>query len=135
MSHGEQLIKAAGQGKKELVEQLLAQGVPVDSTDEYKHTPLMDATTEGHVLIVKLLLEAKANPKAQNKFGNPILFAAARNNRLEIAQILLAAGADPNVETGFKQSPLSIAKGEVLELFNEHNAQQLALAQDSDTSL
>ena len=60
-------------------------------------TALMFASFEGHVDIVQILLQAKANPDLQNETGATALLLASMKGHLDIVQQLLECGANPNI--------------------------------------
>lgn len=60
------------------------------------NTALMDAAAEGHLEMVKLLLDHGAQVDAVSKSGQTALILAAGQGLSEICRILLAAGADPD---------------------------------------
>lgn len=62
------------------------------------YTALMLAAKNNHPDIVKLLLDAKAEPNAQNHYKNTALILAAIEGHPEIIKLLLNAGADPNIK-------------------------------------
>jgi ankyrin repeat protein len=55
------LVRAAKAGKVNTVRQMLSRGGDVDVHDRYGRTALMEAVREGHIEVVKLLLEHGAN--------------------------------------------------------------------------
>uniref|UniRef100_T1IPD0 SOCS box domain-containing protein n=1 Tax=Strigamia maritima TaxID=126957 RepID=T1IPD0_STRMM len=89
--------------KMETVTMLLKQGANVTFSSEYrKPTPLDFAILRGNPVMVKVLLEAGADPNACSPLiGGPLHIACADNipNRMEILSILLDFGADPNLYT------------------------------------
>jgi ankyrin repeat protein len=103
----------------------------VDGRNDVGDTALMKAARRGHVDIVKLLLNAGADPNivdksqlnncelgyefGESKWGYTALMHAisANNvydctgkNRIEIVKLLLEAGADPNIQTLNGDTPL-----------------------------
>jgi len=77
--------------------ELITAGADVNVITKYNFTPLMIASQEGHVDIVRLLLETKANANAK-KMDNGItsLFIASQKGHIEIVKLLLKAKADVN---------------------------------------
>ncbi len=109
------------EGKDEEVKKLLDAGVDpnfisdtlytlaeFDGTDEYnleqtyRFTPLHFAAHNGHLAIIRMLLEhgANLNASAQGEYGNDSnltpLHLAALSKQKDIVQMLLARGANPN---------------------------------------
>ncbi len=61
-------------------------------------TPLHYAAASGHLAIVKMLLDHKADVNAKSQGGQTPLFMAVERDRLEVAKLLLANRANPNVK-------------------------------------
>lgn len=57
-------------------------------------TPLMEAAQEGHLELVKYLLENNANVHAQTQTGDTALTYACENGHTDVAELLLQYGAD-----------------------------------------
>ncbi len=106
-----ELYKASEAGNTTIVNQLLGSGfdpnAPLKRTSDVKDpnapqaglgwTPLMIATAEGHTETVRVLLDAGAEPNAQNNLGRTPLMYASNYGFTPIAKLLLAKGANPNV--------------------------------------
>lgn len=96
---------AASIGDQERVDQLLKKDPGLARRrDTARVTPLTYAAAEGHLHIVKLLLEYGADPKMSEE-GAPeglALFEACRGNHFDVARLLLEHGANPNA--GFDSS-------------------------------
>jgi len=58
--------------------------------------PLHFAAREGHIVILRYLLEKKANIEAKNASGAPPLHEAFRAGQIEAAKMLIQAGANVN---------------------------------------
>lgn len=93
----EQLARAAESGDADVVARLLGEGVPVD-TYQSGRTALDLAVRHGHDGLVRLLLEAGADPEQRaGEYGELTpLTQAAMHSRTEIARVLLDAGAHPD---------------------------------------
>lgn len=57
-------------------------------------TPLMEAAQEGHMELVKYLLENNAHVHAQTQTGDTALTYACENGHTDVADLLLQYGAD-----------------------------------------
>jgi ankyrin repeat protein len=90
---------------------------------------LRNAAANGHIEVVKLLLERGADPNLPEEHIAPhghALYSAVYNRHHDIARLLLAHGAIPNVEVESSADTLSIAignkDGEMVELLCAHGA-------------
>jgi ankyrin repeat protein len=89
---------AARQGNLKEVRRQLAWGVNVNKSHLFtRDTPLIEAAANGHMEVVKLLIEngADVNLKGEAWYGP--LHAAAAKGHLEVVKILLENGADVNI--------------------------------------
>jgi hypothetical protein len=87
------LIQAANKGDVRLIQQLISEGVDLDTRDYNNRTSLMLAARYGHVEVLKLLLAAGADPNYKNQWGTTALGWAKREKQAEATRILLEAGA------------------------------------------
>ena len=92
---GEDLLAAARKGDAAAVQSLLSKGVDVNSQNSYGATALTYAADKGHLEVVKLLLEHKADVNAKDTFykSTPLGWAMSRSH-IEIIKSLVEAGAD-----------------------------------------
>jgi ankyrin repeat protein len=122
------LMRAAEAGNPSDVRRLLKEGVDVnEKLDGIGLTALMLAAGRGHLEVVKVLLEAGADPNAAGGathvgFFTPLTMAMARRNknRIELIDTLIAGGAFLNPPQWFPQSPLFAAVNDNdIEMINE----------------
>ncbi len=107
------ITMAAALGDERRVKALLEGGrESANQPEACGKRPLSSAAERGHGRIVRLLLEAGADPNLPEGTNCPrgfALWAAARHNHREIAERLLAAGADPNAMVESSGTPTSAA--------------------------
>lgn len=97
-------------GNVELVKKKIDQGISIESKDVKGHTGLILASYEGHVPIVLLLLEYKANINAcENHNGANGLIYAALQGHESVVEILLERGANINTIDNNRNTPLHMA--------------------------
>jgi ankyrin repeat protein len=105
------LIQAAERGDRAHVEKLLQQGVnPNGLTGPRGNTALVHAVALGDVEIVRVLLDAGADPDLKGGGYTPLGFAALHGHA-RIASLLLKAGANPNFKSSDGNTPLTAAAG------------------------
>ena len=95
------LMQAAGKNRIEFVRELIQRGAKVDTLSkapsEYTgSTALIWAVREGHIEMVKLLLEAGADVNLHDPKHASALIRAARNDDKPMVRLLLENGADVN---------------------------------------
>lgn len=107
------LIKAAVKGDVREIESLLLQGAPVDARNPLTGwTALTAAAYYGYPEIVRLLIDAGAEPNIHDKNGGTPLMKAVSlgpfedradimSRKLEVVKLLLQAGADPTLRDRF----------------------------------
>lgn len=88
-----QLLFMACRGDVKGVEDLLNEGIDVNSIDLDGRTALHIAACEGHVEVVKLLLSRKANMDARDRWGSTAAADAKYYGNVEVYEILKARGA------------------------------------------
>lgn len=98
------LVSAARLGEVSLVKSLLTKGFDPNTLAGMpeKRTPLEVAADQGNVALVKVLLDAKANPNVHHQNSHPASKTAlhsaisGRNENSVIARMLIKGGADVN---------------------------------------
>ncbi|EME81905.1 uncharacterized protein MYCFIDRAFT_138563 [Pseudocercospora fijiensis CIRAD86] len=94
-------------GFTELLRSFLSQNVPslVNHGNNEGNTPLHWAAYNGHLAIVKLLVENGADMWAKNKAGHLAMFEAERADKSEVVQYLLVAGGKEVEQGGTEGQP------------------------------
>lgn len=98
MDVSKQIFEAALSGNIVTVQELIGQGVNVDSRTDNGNTPLHAAAAKGHLDIVQLLLAKEADINAQDNNDLTPLHQAAIGHRLNVAHLLLDRGARINIQ-------------------------------------
>lgn len=97
------------------------------SQDELNYK-LLDASRDGQLSIVKMLLDAGADVNALNKYGDTPLLWASYNGHNEVVKLLLIAGADANIKNKMGTSALIYASRrnykEMLKLLKKYGAKE-----------
>lgn len=111
----------------------------VNARNDMDKTPLHFAVTYGRDDNVKILLDAKADPKAQDQTGMTPLHCAATLDRVDEAELLLKAGADLEAKDSFGDTPLHSAamhgKIHMIDWLHEKGANFNALNADGKSAL
>lgn len=141
------LIIAARNGNLDVVEILLSYGADVEARGIVKIddevldglTPLWGATTAGHIDVLKLLIEKKAEVDGKLRTGSTPLRCAAYNGRLDIVSYLVENGADVNACKNDETSPLfpacSNGHTNVVEFLIKHGANVNVQDENGNTAL
>lgn len=130
---------AAANGRKDVAELLLNNGLNANIPDNYRSTPLHMAATSGSREIVQLLLARGADARVTDNFGETPLHLAASNGHKDVAELLLAGNADVNVKDNNGWTPLHWAVGnnhkDVVELLLSNRAEVNAKENQGRTPL
>jgi ankyrin repeat protein len=115
LAHGAKynISVAAAVGDQERVDALLRNDVGLARRlDSARISPLTHAAGQGHLHIVRLLLEHGADPNMPENGapGGLALYEACRANQLQVAQLLLEHGANPNAGLDSAECCLTICK-------------------------
>lgn len=81
---------------------------PVDVPTHIGTTPLMYAACHGHISVMRILLDANADPYKESWYGTSLHIAAERGNCDSIVQ-LLTAGIDVNIKDSHGRTALECA--------------------------
>lgn len=105
------LFHAVANGHNKIAEILLNTTNQANDVEPEKgFTPLLIAATNGHIAMVRLLLEHGADPNLRNYDGVTALHNAVYENQLDIVALLLEAGADPNIKDRFGNTAYDLAQ-------------------------
>lgn len=102
-------LKAAGDGREDVVREFLAAGMNPNAAGEGGRTAVSRAAGAGHGHVVALLLAHGATPNAATPEGQTALMAAAESGDAQAVKALLAAGADAQAKNDKGVSPLAAA--------------------------
>lgn len=105
------LIRAAENGRTEIVRMLLEQGASVQDTNNSGGTALIEACDyRGNSDTARLLIENKADIEAKDCLDVTPLMKASLNGHANTVRLLLAQGADPTLINKQCQTALSWAE-------------------------
>jgi tetratricopeptide (TPR) repeat protein len=90
------LMRAAAQGRADLIPGIIAAGVNVNARDGEGNSALYFAAGNGHLAATEALLKAGANPNSADKTGSPVLVSPAVQGFTPIVKMLIAKGARVN---------------------------------------
>jgi len=80
--------------------------------EQYGFTPLLQASFDGQLEMVDLLIEAGANIEAGDDWGDTPLNVATWNGNMAVVERLLELGAEPNVVNVQGSNALDHAKSQ-----------------------
>lgn len=104
-----ELLDAAAKGDRTRLELLLKEGIaPNGRADVWGRTALLEAVDRGHVEMVRLLLDAGADPDLRGG-GHAPLVRAALLGHAQITGMLLKHGADPDIKSSDGNTALTAA--------------------------
>jgi ankyrin repeat protein len=100
------LLDAVRKGDEARARELLSQGANVNGRDTGGETPLIVASSSGHVGLMRLLLDEGASVDGRDSRGRTALLLVCARGRAPEAAILLRAGADPELASKNGNFPL-----------------------------
>lgn len=140
----DELFKACKNGSFETVYKILISTNSnvehlVNQRDNQDNTPLIWASTKGHLEIVELLLSKGADINAQDKDGYTSLLCATMKGNEEIARLLVSKKADMNLMNKHGETALIFAINRkhfnIAELLIESGSDVNIKDKDGDTAL
>ena len=126
-------------GLEEIAKQLLESGeCDVDAVTQIGSTALIQAASNGHRTIIRMLLEKNADPAKANWYGTALHCAAESGSVVGIAE-LLSAGINVDIRDAIGRTPLHCATGmghvDAIHILLEHGTPVNALDNMRYTSL
>ena len=109
--HGPNIIASAFRGEVNAVKALLDTGVDPNFTfPDVDDTPLITAARQGHLNVVKLLIERGAHMEMGTKYFSSALNAAALNSHKHVVDFLLSNGCKNTLTLGAAATIGDLAK-------------------------
>ena len=102
----------SGTAATSCADMLVSRGLDVDCLDGGLQTPLQEASSRGHLDMVKLLLSHNAAVNVANSVTGTALSVAARAGHVSVIDQLLTSGADPNLCVAPGLAPVTCAAKE-----------------------
>ena len=76
----------------------------------YGYTPLHEASVNGRVEVLRVLLQEQGDPNVKSNTGYTPLHSAASGGHAQCVRALLARGADITLKDDFERTPLETAQ-------------------------
>lgn len=102
-------LDCARSGSTEILEGMMAAGMPANLSDGRGNSLLMLAAYHGHEDAARMLIGRGAEVDRRNDHGQTPLGGAAFKGNLRLARLLVEAGADVNADNGGGRTPLMFA--------------------------
>jgi ankyrin repeat protein len=132
------LYDAVFHGQRTMVEFLLSEGADANTNSD-DHAALDLAAMEGLDDIVRLLLDAGADPTFKTQQMTTALHQASRTGRINIVQMLIDNAADPRVQDSRGHTPLHqtlwASHNAIANLLVENGANPVTKNDDGETPL
>jgi ankyrin repeat protein len=98
-------VRAAGEGRREVVELYLRAGMPINVQGRNRYTAIAEAATSGELRVIELLCEKGADPDIKTAGGNNALRMATFTPHLQAVRMLVDYGADLNSVGAYGKTP------------------------------
>uniref|UniRef100_A0A670ZVA1 Ankyrin repeat domain 2 n=1 Tax=Pseudonaja textilis TaxID=8673 RepID=A0A670ZVA1_PSETE len=105
----EDFLKAAVQGRIQVVEKFLVDGGSPNTCDEFHRTALHRASLEGHTEIVEKLLDQGATIDFRDRLDCTAMHWACRGGHLAVVKLLQEKGANLKLKDKLLSTPLHVA--------------------------
>lgn len=92
------LERAAARGDVQATQQLLSEGMAIDTRLDIGRTPLVVAATNGRLGLVQHLIDSGADLDARDNNGSTALIMAIYEGHLAVVKALINAGADVTIK-------------------------------------
>ncbi len=99
-------VKAAGEGREEVVNLYLRAGMPINVQGHHQYTAVAEAATSGELRVLKLLCDKGADLEIRTAGGNSALWMACISSHYEAIRLLVEHGADVNARGAYGNTPL-----------------------------
>merc|ERR1719219_910611 len=119
------LRTAASTNNTDMMYNLIAKGVNVNSADEQQRTALHFSASKGYSEVVNLLLEYGAEANAKDVLGNTALHLAACTNHIEVVTLLLRGGTDVTTLDNSGRTPMQLAQSK-LKLLQKNSSKSVS---------
>ena len=108
------VLMAAKDNDAEMMEMLLASGMPATATNKIGQTGLHVVAIWGNMEVAMVLLRNGANVNARNQFGIAPLHMAAQSSQYALAKMLIEAKADTQLKASNGMKPYEAAKEDAM---------------------
>ena len=113
-----------GMESRPMLERLLKAGISPDASDYDRRTGLHLAAAEGHLGLLRMMINAGAEIEFKDRWGTDALIESVKHERVDIARFLIASGASVNTADKLGFTSLHHAKFlgnfELIQLLEEH---------------